>query len=107
MKAKLIKVVSDSRNLYRLEPPLVINSYGGKEITHEYVIASKAKGWTGEDLPGTFAGGMFGGNKCELLLFPSNTEGHITNWGEIGGSYQCPGGDKEALDELGYTIQKD
>jgi hypothetical protein len=85
----------DRQGIYQLSPP-----FG----EHEYVVCSKALGWTGEDSPGTFAGGMFGANKCELLVFPSSSGGRISNWGEIGGSYQCPGGDKQALAEMGYEI---
>jgi hypothetical protein len=85
------------QTVYSLTPP-----YNGLES----VVCSKAIGWTGEDKPGTFSGGMFGGNSCELLVFPGTVDG-ISDFGEIGGSYQCPGGDEEALRDMGYTIRSE
>ena len=91
---KIGELMDGRQTVYRLTPPA-----DGVET----VVCSKAHGWTGEDAPGTFSGGMFGGNKCELLVFPGTLDG-ISDFGEIGGSYQCPGGDAEALGDMGYEI---
>lgn len=98
--AQLIGTLNARQSIYKLTPPA--EDWDGNSVP--YVVASKAIGWTGEDKPGTFSGGLTGANTCELLIFPSTPGGRITCFGEIGGSYQCPGGDAEALGDMGYTI---
>lgn len=96
--ATRIKSVNERQTLYRLNPP-----HNG----HEFVVCSKAIGWTGEDNPGSFSGPMFGQpNTCELLVFPATPDGFVTDFLEIGGSYQCPGGDVEALTDMGYAVAR-
>ena len=83
-KATFIRAVEGFRGdarLYRLTPTLD----GCK-----FVIVSATS------LP--FIGG------CETFIFPASSEGEVTNWGELDGSYKGGMDHIEALKRAGYSV---
>ena len=105
--AQVHKVLSEKQTIYKLVPPFESTDWNGTPQVHEFVVASKAHAWNPSAPPGktSFAAGFLGGNPHELLVFPSNGE-TIGELVEIGGSYECPGGDAEALGDMGYSIEE-
>lgn len=90
--ATFVKDVSASfrgtAKLFRLSPPLKEEDWDGEITEHEYVVVS-----------GTHA--MFSGP--ETYIFPSDSEGEVTQWGELNGSFRGDIDIERALRHAGYS----
>jgi len=76
--------------LYKLDPPMSIKDWDGEETGKtEFVVVS-----------GAYA--MFSGN--ETLIFPSDENGKVTDWGDLPGSFRGAIDHEKALTGAGYTL---
>jgi hypothetical protein len=96
VNATLVRDVSaDFRGkafLYRCDPPMqYTDGYGddADELETEYVIVSATHA-------------MFSGP--ETYIFPANSDGEVTNWSELDGSYKGGLDHAGALRAAGYTV---
>lgn len=76
------------QHLYRLDPPLREVTSDSMRGYHEYVVVSAVD--------------VFG--RPETYIFPADSEGEITSWGELEGSFQGGWDHEQALRNAGYTI---
>lgn len=98
MKATLIQAnlpnYKGAANLYRLDPPMVYAEWRYEDDTHiekqyEYVLVSAAV------VP--FEG-------PETYIFPADSEGNVTDFSELPGSYRGGLNHKKALRGAGYEM---
>ncbi len=77
--------------LYKCDPPMVIHGrYDEPDGETEYVIASATIAFdTGP----------------ETYLFPANSDGEVTGWSELEGSYKGGMNHGKALGGAGYTVK--
>lgn len=77
--------------LYRLSPPISQTDWDGESESHEYVIVSAIAS-------------AFDTMRDETYIFPADSEGNITSWGELDGSFQGEMDHEKALSNAGYTV---
>lgn len=79
-KAKLVKVINERQNLWKLSEKLDGNTY---------IVTSIAKRFAGE----------------EVYIFPADSSGKITSFGELDGSTKGTIHHETALNNAGYQIE--
>lgn len=96
MKAFYIKALpynnGADQKLYRLEPPIGYTTYGHNDEeskTSEYVIVSGANI-------------MFSGP--ETYIFPADSDGNVTSWGELSGSFRGAINHQKSIENAGYML---
>lgn len=92
--ATFIKAIDGFRGearLYRMTPPLQEEDWDGEIETHEFVIVSAIMG-------------AFDTMRDETYIFPADSEGNITSWLELDGSFQGEMDHVQALTNAGYTV---
>jgi hypothetical protein len=76
--------------VYRLDPPMEIKDWRNNVTgATEYVWVSAVVA-------------MFSG--AETYIFPCDADGHVTDWGELGGSFRGDLDHEEALNGAGYEV---
>lgn len=93
--ATRVKDVSErftgSAVLFLLDPPLADEPWNDEDevVPHEYVVVSSAIA--------PYSG-------PETYIFPADSEGNVTAWGELPGSQRGIMDPKAALESAGYTV---
>lgn len=85
---RLEDFTGDAR-LFRLSPPLRNTDYDDKTSQYEYVVVSATHA--------PYSG-------PETYIFPADSEGNVTSWSELEGSYRGGLSHVEALSRAGYQI---
>lgn len=78
------------QHLYKLDPPITDDSWGGESTDYEHVIVSATV--------------VFFGGGPETYIFPATAEGAIASWGELPGSYKGGLDHAQALIGAGYEV---
>ena len=90
LKTQESEVGADQR-VYRLDPPHVETDWHGVEHTHDIVVVSAVYA--------PFSG-------PETYIFPGQSDGEITDFGKLAGSYRGGLDHEEALRGMGYEVFK-
>lgn len=76
--------------LYKLDPPIEDSQWSDGVSKYEYVIVSGVEA-------------MFSGP--ETLIFPSDEQGNVVDWGDLDGSFRGDIDHERALNEAGYKVK--